>query len=38
MIKVYIHSSLDNKKWYPDGIAGLIGKYIEGNKGEKTQI
>lgn len=36
MLKVYIHSRLNNKKWNPDGIIGLIGKSIEANKGENN--
>lgn len=36
MLKVYVHSRLNDKKWNPDGITGLIGKSIEGNKGENN--
>lgn len=34
MLKVYVHSRLNEKKWNPDGITGLISKSIEGNKGK----
>lgn len=36
MLKVYIHSRFNNKKWNPDGITGFISKSIEGKKGENN--